>query len=413
MVLSIFHTIACDFKLHPLSNRIHATLPSVSLENPSAPYCGILLRSIKNIRMEWKISEEQTPSSLFLGNLQIVQETEAGLKPISRKEFASLLYATFTAMYVEVYGKTTLPQEILPSLFEQFLAKQGLKEEGSYKVPGMQTLQYSPEMDIKNGRLLPCTARSARSFLLWLQRFRIDTNPHQSVLALKPHHQFRLLPNHPSIPALNDLSSLKLRSQIFAQKPLLQIGDKRIVLDNLKVLICRLLAAVHDKIWFGHLPTTFFRTTDEELDSIARNLAKQLEERFDTFTVSSAGCLIRTMIKTEIINTLAPLRPELKTMRREELEFAIVLPLSPHDMFFQVFLKLLSLQPEFENILLHFADSNYATTSFGTQEALHYCLWFSPFTEKWEIVKAPESNRWAIKVEVLPVQFSDFAVVDS
>ena len=88
IILMIFLNIAATSHLQPLYNRIHATLPSARAGSGSGPYCGILLRTLKTIRMEWKISEEHT--STIPGRVQLVQETEAGWKPMSRKEFASL-----------------------------------------------------------------------------------------------------------------------------------------------------------------------------------------------------------------------------------------------------------------------------------------------------------------------------------
>lgn len=232
-----------------------------------------------------------------------------------------------------------------------------------------------------------------------------------SALGVTPTHQFRLLSNHPSLPALEDLPLLKQRSQAFAQKPLRELGDKTVVTDRLKRLMCWLLASVHNRIWFKNLPTQFFTTTGAEIDTITRNMAQQVDERFDTLTISSASCLIHTILKNEIITAIAPTRPELMSLKREALEPSIVLPLSSHNIFLHVFMELLPLQPGLENILLHFADSNYTVTIPHAQEALHYCLWYSSFSGQWEIVKVPENNRWYRYLEVLSLQYRDFFAV--
>ena len=43
--------------------------------------------------------------------------------------------------------------------------------------------------------------------------------------------------------------------------------------------------------------------------------------------------------------------------------------------------------------LIHFADTNWTGSSLGEQQAVHFCFWFNPFEEKWQLVSAPENEN--------------------
>jgi hypothetical protein len=234
-------------------------------------------------------------------------------------------------------------------------------EQGSIQVSGGEKKDFGDTV-----------AEAIPNFLRWMDGFRQQhgKDPSLTVSVVAPYHVFRLIPNHPSL--------LPWHEKVDDVKGTIQDRSDRILSRRISRDSCyKKTEKVID--FMGYLVFARNRPTDvtekDVYDKITEETRKQLKGKTRPTIQEFCSAVIAAV---EEVNRLYD--PENKH-------------LSPSDLASLKYSLLAKLDRVYVSLPIHFADTNWTTAFSGKNEALHFAMWFDPFTKEWDVITIPESGQ--------------------
>jgi hypothetical protein len=289
-------------------------------------------------------------TAVVLSGIEDQQQKEtlkAHLNMVSDKEFVSL--------FLEQYQKN------VSSTDSRLLAPRFIDNEWSQEsvhlLQGVEE-EFSVEMVKKDKVVLDAGRKSAKDVVDLCQRFSKEygVDSHLSFRALTRGHVFRLIPNHPSLRGVDEKELEKMETMMTSliHQPISEFPNTIALLESLVALMM--------KTEEENLPARFkalFSNTGMSCAEFIPKIGKEMlrnwggvvddsgEQHFTADNIDTFNCIVISGIVNDH-----------KNVRQ----------------------------------LLHFADSNWVKEDAGTQNSIHFCLWFDPFEQQWRVVSAPENE---------------------
>ena len=170
------------------------------------------------------------------------------------------------------------------------------------------------------------------------------------------------------------------------------------------------LHTIHKKVCF----------TFSEIDAIHKGVLQILRPELENqeSTIDEIIATFDTALHTELARKIqarfwGPLTQTIRRLPQRTLIDNMQISLSPSDLHYLLITRFAESCPQYQNLLIHFADSNFGITLSEKLLAIHYCFWFDPFVNTWAIVSATETGQFYEGAKAENLSLGDITLTES
>ncbi len=207
----------------------------------------------------------------------------------------------------------------------------------------------------------------------WMEIFRQrhGTEEGLSISVCSIDHNFRFLPNHPSLLRWHEKGS-EVRGLIEAETT--KMLDRQLARGSLHKMTKKVLLSMSSKI------IDINECMDVDCGDMCNEIVAATNKRLVRNMKPTVGEFVRA-----VLASVDEVCANHKTASGKTLSSSHLTALK--------YSLLSAIYPTYPHNALHFADVNYSTKISGKDESIDYALWFDPFTREWSVISVPESGQ--------------------